>query len=103
MTSNSRITIADVAKVAKVSKMTVSRVLNGQPGVSGETRQRILETIDQLGFVANPAARTLRGSSKVIGLVLPGLTSPYMGEVINGIASAAEGLDYVFMKYTQGT
>jgi LacI family transcriptional regulator len=88
--------------MANVSKMTVSRVLNGQPGVSEETRQRILETIQKLGYVASPAARTLRGSSRVIGLVLPGITSPYMGEVISGISDAAERLDYGLMLYTQG-
>jgi LacI family transcriptional regulator len=103
MSNNSRITISDVAKVANVSKMTVSRVLNGQTGVSDETRQRILDTIETLGYVANPAARTLRGSSRVIGLVVPGLTSPYMGEVIQGLSSAAEQLDYGLMLYTQGS
>lgn len=102
MASNARVTISHVAKVANVSTMTVSRVLNGQPGVSEKTRQRILDTIQQLGYVANPAARTLRGASKVIGLVLPGLTSPYMGEVITGISSAADRLEYGLMLYTQG-
>jgi LacI family transcriptional regulator len=102
MPSNSRITISDVAEAAKVSKMTVSRVINGQPGVSLTTRQRILETIDALGFVANPAARTLRGISRVLGLILPGITSPYMGEVLHGVTTAAESLDYSLMLYAQG-
>ncbi len=102
MSNGTRITISDVAEIAKVSKMTVSRVLNGQPGVSEKTRQRILETIDALGYVASPAARNLRGSSKIIGLVVPGLTSPYMGEVISGISRAADRLDYGLMLYTQG-
>src|SRR5215813_12345468 len=101
MSTNSRITISHVAQVANVSKMTVSRVLNGQPGVSEATRQRILSTMESMGYVANPAARTLRGSSKVIGLVLPGLTSPYMGEVITGISKAADQLDYGLMLSTQ--
>src|SRR4029077_6172492 len=94
MSNNSRITISHVANVANVSKMTVSRVLNGQPGVSEETRQRILDTIRKLGYVANPGARMLRGSSKLIGLVLPGLSSAYIGAVITGMSHAAERLDY---------
>jgi len=102
MPSNSRVTISDVAEAAKVSKMTVSRVINGQPGVSLTTRQRILETIDALGFVANPAARTLRGISRVLGLILPRITSPYMGEVLHGVTTAAESLDYSLMLYAQG-
>ena len=100
--TQSRVTIAQVAETANVSKMTVSRVLNEQPGVSGETRQRILDTITTLGYVANPAARTLRGASKILGLVVPNLTSFYMGEVISGIARAAEQLDYGLMLYMQG-
>ncbi len=103
MANSQRITISDIAKAANVSKMTVSRVLNGQSGVSEETRQRIQQMMETLGYVANPAARTLRGSSKVIGLVLPGLTSPYIGAVLSGIASAAEQFDYGLMLYTQGS
>jgi LacI family transcriptional regulator len=103
MSINSRVTISDVAEIANVSKMTVSRVLNGQPGVSDKTRQRIMETIESLGYVANPAARTLRGNSKIIGLVMPSLTSSYMGEVITGISRAADRLDYGLMLYTQGS
>ena len=48
------ITISDVAERANVSKMSVSRVLNGQTGVSEKTRQRILEAVEQLGYVAQP-------------------------------------------------
>ena len=59
--------------------------------MADETRQRILETMRDMGYVANPAARTLRGDSKVIGLVVPDLTSPYMGEVISGISRATTG------------
>jgi LacI family transcriptional regulator len=43
----SNVTIADVAELAQVSKMSVSRVLNGQTGVSTATRQRILEAVEQ--------------------------------------------------------
>jgi len=101
MISSSRVTISDVAQAAHVSKMTVSRVLNGQPGVSEETRQRILTTMRTMGYVAKIAARTLRGSSKIIGLILPGLIAPYMAEVLQGISAAAEQLDYGLMLYTQ--
>ena len=95
------VTLAHVAEAANVSKMTVSRVLNGQPGVSEETRQRIIDTIKQMGYVANAAARTLRGQSRVIGLVVPRLISSYMGAVISGVSQASEALDYGLMLYTQ--
>ena len=51
--ANSNVTIADVAEIAQVSKMSVSRVMNGQPGVSEKTRQRILEVIEKTGYVPN--------------------------------------------------
>ncbi|MBX3083874.1 MAG: LacI family DNA-binding transcriptional regulator [Anaerolineae bacterium] len=82
--------------------MTVSRVLNGKPGVSEKKRQFILETVETLGYVANAAARTLRGTSQILGLVVPGIGSPYMGQVIRGIMKTAERLDYGVMLYTQG-
>jgi LacI family transcriptional regulator len=103
MTDNSRITISRVAEAAQVSKMTVSRVLNGQPGVSDETRRRILMIIEELGYVANPAARTLRGNSQVIALVVPDVTTAYMGEVLQGISRATNRLNYGLMLYAQGT
>src|SRR5258708_30835059 len=99
MSNNSRITMADVAVIANVSKMTVSRVLNDQPGVSDKTRQRILNTIETLGYVANPIARTLRGNSKIIGLVVPGLNTSYMREFLSGISRAAYRLDNGLMFY----
>lgn len=99
--TSSNVTLAHVAEAANVSKMTVSRVLNGQPGVSDETRQRIIDTMNLMGYVPNAAARILRGQSRVIGLVVPGLASPYMGEVISGISQTSERLDYGLMLYTQ--
>jgi LacI family transcriptional regulator len=102
MVSNARITIADVAEAANVSKMSVSRVLNGKSGVSEPTRQRILEAMATLGYVASPAARNLRGMSNIVGLVVPDITTAYMGEVIRGISQAAERLNYGLMLYSQG-
>src|SRR5258708_2246958 len=101
MGNNARITISDIARAAHVSKMSVSRVLNEQPGVSDATRQRILSTMQSMGYAGSLAARALRGSSKVLGLVLPSLASSYMGEVLTGISIAAEQLDYGLMLNTQ--
>jgi LacI family transcriptional regulator len=96
------VTIADVAELAQVSKMSVSRVLNGQSGVSDKTRQRILEAVEQLGYVpnSNPRARAL--DSKLIALLIPDITTTYMGEILRGVSGAAERLNYGLMLYTQG-
>lgn len=70
MTATRRPVLADVARTAGVSTMTVSRVLNDSPRVSDETRRRVEAAIDALGYRANPAARIMRGGrSGVLGVV----------------------------------
>ncbi len=54
-----RPTIADIASRAGVTKAAVSFALNGQPGVSAATRQRILAIAEEIGFQPNSAARAL--------------------------------------------
>lgn len=64
----------DVAARAHVSHQTVSRVLNDFPGIRPETRRRVLEAIDELGYRRNLAARTLAtGRSQVIGIIGPSI------------------------------
>ena len=69
-----RITTFDIAREAKVSRTTVSHILNDQPGVhlSAKTKARVLATARRLGYVPNSAAQTLvTGRSQSIGLVFP--------------------------------
>lgn len=98
----SHITIADIAEVAQVSKMSVSRALNGQSGVSEQTRQRILKVANQLGYVQGASPRGRGSSLKLIGLLIPDITTSYMGEILRGVSSAAERLNYGLMLFTQG-
>jgi DNA-binding LacI/PurR family transcriptional regulator len=66
-----RPTIADIARQAGVTKAAVSFALNGQPGVSAATRERILAIADEIGFQPNSAARALSdGRAGVFGLVI---------------------------------
>ncbi len=102
MAEKRRVTIVDVARAANVSNMSVSRVINNQPGVSAETRQLILKKMEQLGFSSHPIARSIRGNSRMIGLVVPNMTSGYIGSVLSGIAEAANRLQYGLMLYVQG-
>ena len=79
-------TIFDVAKKAGVSYGTVSRVINNNPHVKTETRQRILQAMDELGYVVNKQARILAGGrSLTIGLLVPDLGTGYVGEIMRGI------------------
>ena len=83
---NSKITIVDVAAKAGVSFGTVSRVINNDVHVKEETRERVLQAMRQLNFVANRQARSLAGGrSNSIGVLVPDLGTGYIGEIIRGI------------------
>ncbi len=91
--------MADIAELAKVSKMTVSRVLNNKPGVADNTRQRILEVADVLGYSLQSQFPPSDGC--VIALLIPNHPTVYLGEVLSGMSIAAEQLNCGLMLYTQ--
>ncbi|NIK61714.1 LacI family DNA-binding transcriptional regulator [Kribbella shirazensis] len=85
------VTMADVARAAGVSTMTVSNVINGRPRVGAETRERVLATIGELGYQVNLAARHLRaGRTGVVGLAVPELERPYFGQLAGRLADRFE-------------
>jgi Transcriptional regulators len=88
-------TIRDVAAQAQVSVATVSRILNEQSGYSEETRVRVLEAIDKLGYTPNALARGLQGASlKTIGVLMPEVTSAFASLLLQGIESEAQTRGY---------
>ncbi|CAM2910476.1 LacI family DNA-binding transcriptional regulator [Hathewaya histolytica] len=91
-----KVTITEIAKEAKVSIATVSRVLNNKSkGVSIETRNRILKIIEEKGYHPNAIARGLvTKKTKVIGLILPSITNPFFPEIERGIEDMATTLGY---------
>ncbi|WP_117209059.1 LacI family DNA-binding transcriptional regulator [Allorhizocola rhizosphaerae] len=98
-----RPTIADIAREAGVSKGAVSYALNGQPGVSDQTRRRIIAIAHRLGFQASTAARALAGArAKVIGLTLhrPPRTlgvEPFFMELISGLEAELSTQSYALL------
>ncbi|MGP7819358.1 LacI family DNA-binding transcriptional regulator [Niallia sp. 01092] len=85
-----KVTIMDVANYANVSKATVSRVLNHNPKVNDQIRQRVLQSIEELGYHPNAFARNLaNNTSNVIGLILPDITNPYFPIIARGVEDAA--------------
>src|SRR5258708_35769897 len=83
-----KITIVDVAKAAGVSHATVSRVINNQGYVSDETRRKVLDMVERLGYVANMQARTLAGGrSYLFGMVVPGFYGNFVGQLSQSIDS----------------
>ena len=96
-----RVTIADVAREAGVSKTTVSRVVDTGGEVDRSTAPRVREVIGQLGYVPSSRAVDLaRGPSRTVGMLVPSLTWPRMGEVLQGVVDTVEAAGYGLLLFT---
>ena len=94
-----RPTQVDVARLAGVSRTTVSFVINNQTGgrvpISDETRQRVLDAIAELEYVPDARAQALRsGSTQTIGLIIPDIHNPHFWEVADGVEQEAYAAGY---------
>jgi LacI family transcriptional regulator len=88
--ADERKTVRQIAELAGVSIATVSRVSRGIGQVSPDTRRRVLETINAYGYRASHLGRALAERRHgALGLVFPGLSGPYYGELIQGFESEA--------------
>ena len=95
------VTIVDVARASKLSAATVSRVLSGYEFVRESTRKRVMEAVEELGYVANLPARSLAGGhSQVIGLLVPNMDNSYVGTITQGIDHELARANYDLMLYT---
>lgn len=93
-----RVTIKEIAKEAGVSTQTVSRVINHSPDVAPETRQRVQEIIDRLGYQPSNIARSLiRGRSFTLGVVGWGLEYFGPSRTLSGIEQQANELGYTLL------
>ena len=90
--------IDDVAKLANVSKATVSAVLNDKPGVSDSTREKVLDIIKKFNYRPNQIARSLSiKATKSIGLVIKEIDNPYYMKVMRGVFDACSRLGYTVL------
>lgn len=88
-------TLAHVARLAKVSENTVSRVIRNKGPIAENTRKRVLDAIEALGYVPNRAAGSLASSaSLIIGVILPSLSNIVFPEVLRGIHAGLAGTIY---------
>lgn len=88
-------TIRDVAQSAGVSIKTVSRVLNGEPFVRDETRAKVMQAIEELGFVTNLSAKRLaKGQAFAIGLIYHNASWHYIQDVHRGVLDTARASGY---------
>jgi LacI family transcriptional regulator len=99
-----RTTISDVARAAGVSKSTVSRVLSGKTEqMRKETRERVLQAIDELGYRPSSVARSLVSKrTSTLGLVVPDIANPFFSDVTRGAEHEASAKGYsVFLCNTE--
>ncbi len=95
-----KLTIRQIAKLAGISRSTVSRVLNDHPNVNAQTRERVLQVIDETGFRPDPIARSLSSRrAGIIGLVIPVtirslFEDPFFPRLMQGISQGCNSHDY---------
>ncbi len=95
-----RITIDEIARLAGVSKTTVSRVLNHKPDVKPETRELIMSLIAKYGYQPNAFAKAISSQkSHTVGLIIPYkadyvFSNPFYSEVIRGVSTVTAGRGY---------
>ncbi len=86
MKNGHKATLKDVARLAGVSTVTVSNVLNHRHNVSVLTRQRVNEAVQKTGYRVNLVARGLAGGrTNTLGILVPDLTTQYIGEIVRGV------------------
>ncbi len=87
--------IKDIAELTKVSVATVSRVINDDPNVSSETREKIKKVIEETGYVPNFLGRNLRvAKTQKILLIIPTIENPFYTEILAAIEESAEKSGY---------
>ncbi len=89
------VSIKDIAKAAGVSINTVSRALNNKPDINTETKKRVLEIAEKLGYVPDSNALYMKyRKTNLIGVIFEDSSNPFYYEVFKGIESSAREKDY---------
>jgi LacI family transcriptional regulator, gluconate utilization system Gnt-I transcriptional repressor len=89
------VTLTEVARLANVSEITVSRILRNHGPAAETTRERVMAAVRQAGYVPNRLAGGLASSgSRLVGVIVPSLTNVVFPEVLEGIRSALEGTGF---------
>ncbi len=96
-----KLTIQDIARLAGVSKATVSRVLNRKVPVSSDLSERVMRIVREHGFVPNVTATGLAGGkTRLVGVLAPPLTWPAIPEMLRGVAEYMEDTPYEIVLYS---
>jgi LacI family transcriptional regulator len=98
-----RPTIATIAQKLGVSKMSISRVINNQSGVSQALRVRIKQVIEETGYLPSASARNLAlGRNNLVGILVPDVVSEWIAPLLLGIGEQADLLGFQVMLRTTG-
>jgi len=90
-----RVTIRDVARAAGVSRQTVTRAINEMPEISEQTRQRVMETVDRLGYRPNRFAIDLsRQRTLSVGLIIGTFRNPYYAQLADAFVAELRRRDW---------
>jgi LacI family transcriptional regulator len=98
------VTLADLARAAGTSPSTASRAMSGRGYVSAAVRRRLMEAADQLGYVPDASAQTLKQrTSRVIGVVVSDLSDPFYAQVAAGVEQTLRDLSYQVVLVTDNS
>ena len=92
--------IMNIARLAGVSAETVSHVLDQKPDVDPIIRKRILQIVEEQGFMPNIATSGLRKRSRLLGVLVPALTWPLIPEIMRGVGDVIEATPYELILYS---
>ena len=88
-------TIQDVARLAGVAPITASRVINNSGYASQSVRERVLQAVEELGYVPNTLARSLRSrKTDTLALILSDITNPFFTTIARGVEDTASDAGY---------
>jgi LacI family transcriptional regulator len=89
------VTLSDIARELRITKMAVSKALRGHRDISEATRRRVLERAHELGYVPNSTSRSLRfHRSHLVGIVVPSFMYSFFSEMLEGANSVLEAAGY---------
>ncbi|MEO1022385.1 MAG: LacI family DNA-binding transcriptional regulator [Bacteroidota bacterium] len=99
-----KVTIYEVAKQAGVAISTVSRVLNGSPNVSEDTKKKVDNAIKNLNFRPQVSARKLASKEpQILAIAVPSFTTPFFNEILKGVKDEIQKMDLDIILYNTGS